>query len=59
MKVFENIFVPKILKPGEIKKYIPWIKIILEENYEVEYETELVDPTEGKIFSKEEISWNI
>ena len=53
MKVFENIFVPKILKPGDINKHKPWIKIILEENYEVEYETELFGPTEGKIFSKE------
>ena len=29
MKVFENIFVPKILKPGEINKHKPCIKIIL------------------------------
>ena len=59
MKVFENIFVPKILKPGEINKHKPWIKIILEENSEVEYETERADSTQGKLYSKEQIPWNI
>ena len=49
MKVFENIFVPKISKPGEIYKHIYKIKNILEENNDNLDAVEVPNPTQGKI----------
>ena len=49
MKVFENIFVPKISKPGEKQSIFAYIKIILEENNNDLDDVEVFSPTQGKV----------
>ena len=49
MKVFENIFVPKISKPGEKPSIFANIKNILEDNNENLDDVEVVSPTQGKV----------